>query len=70
MNATTVSKIIDDLATNPGFFNAHGIDLESCRVPPRKIRFKDSFRDGEFLYLWLVLRELSDDEDGYLVVFG
>ena len=50
--------------------NAHGVDLRSCLVPPEKIRCRSvssPCQDAE-LDLWLVLTEVPESRDGYLIV--
>jgi hypothetical protein len=70
MDAEAVAQIIaNDLAENPHFFNAHEVDLQACLVPPTRLTFENSFREGELLTLWLVLREDPAKQEGYLVVF-
>jgi predicted RNase H-like HicB family nuclease len=70
LNADEVVRVIaDDVKAHPCFFNPHGIELETCLVPPCKLRFIDSFREGQFLDLWMVLEECPGSDTGYLVVF-
>jgi len=70
MHAQEVSSIIaGDLAQNPNFFNAHGVDVVACLVQPELVEFDDSFNDGKTISLWLVLKERPNEEDGYLVVY-
>lgn len=70
MNAETITEIIAaDLAANPGFFNSHNVDVRTSLVIPTRLRCENSFREGEFLDLWLVLREHPAEESGYLIVF-
>jgi hypothetical protein len=70
MDAQAVSRLIaSDLSANPGFYNSHGVDLQASLVAPELLQFEDSFRQGEFLTLWLVLKECPTERAGYLVVY-
>ncbi len=70
MDAEGVAQIIiTDLAENPHFFNSHGVDVQAALVPPQQMKFQNSFREGEILILWLVLKECPNENEGYLVVF-
>jgi hypothetical protein len=65
-----ISKIIaDDLMANPDCFNSHGVHVTACAVTPRRLKCEDSFRDGAFVDLWLVLKERPGTAEGYLMVF-
>lgn len=53
--------------------NAHGVDLRRCLVTPRLIRCRNTFPTPDApspreLELWLVLTEIPDSTDGYLIV--
>ena len=70
MDAQAVSRLIaNDLRANPTFNNPHGVDVPVCLVVPELLEFEDSFRKGEFLSLWLVLKESPTERDGYLIVY-
>lgn len=71
MTAKDIQKIIkDDLESNPKFFNPHNIDIKRCSVEPKKLKFENSFSNGELLDLWLVLKEKPDSNDGYLIIYN
>jgi hypothetical protein len=50
--------------------NAHGVDLAKSLVAPERIRCRslDAGAQGEELDLWLVLTEIPESRDGYLIV--
>jgi hypothetical protein len=70
MEASEVSRIIEDeIDGNWSVSNAHGVELKRCLVTPTKHAYEDSFKEGETIYLWLVLEEIPEDRSGYKIVF-
>ena len=68
VRAVVVAEIGDDLSQS----NAHGVDLRSCLVQPRKVSCRNTFpklNGGKPLQLWIVLEETPGKRDGYLIVF-
>ena len=49
--------------------NWHGLSLADCLVEPIKKKYEDSFNEGEYLELWLVLEEHPEDNSGYKIVY-
>ena len=67
MDASAVSRLIaSDLSANPGPW---GFEVQACLVAPELLKCEDSFREGEFLTLWLVLKTSPTERDGYLIVY-
>lgn len=48
--------------------NSHGVDLKRCLVEPYQETFEDSFREGELLDLYVVLKEDPINDAGYQIV--
>ena len=70
MEAAEVSEIIErEIGGDWSLSNLHGVDLRRCLVKPTKKVYKDSFREGEKVELWLVLEEVPEDHSGYKIVF-
>ena len=70
MNASEISKIIErEIDGDWSRSNAHGVDLKRCLVAPVKHTYRDSFKEGETIELWLVLEEVPEDKSGYKIVF-
>jgi hypothetical protein len=72
-SAKQVSQLVSqELIHCAEFSSWHGItaeNLEKHRVsPPCSRRFKESFQDG-CLWLWVILDELPQSKDGYLIVY-
>ena len=64
------ARIEREIASTPDSPNPHGVDLHRCLLAPTKQRFEDSFREGEYLSLWLVLEEEPESHDGYKIVYS
>ena len=70
MTAPEISEIIErEIDGNWSLSNAHGVDLKRCLVAPVKHTYRDSFKEGETLELWLVLEEVPEEKGGYKIVF-
>ena len=70
MTAEDVKSRIDrEIAGQSDFPNPHGLDMSRCLLVPTKKRFEDSFAQGDYLSLWLVLEECPDSRDGYKIVY-
>jgi len=70
MNASEISELIErEIDGKWSLSNAHGVDLKRCLVAPVKHTYRDSFKEGETLELWLVLEEVPEDKSGYKIVF-
>ncbi len=55
--------------------NAHGVDLRSCLVKPKRIqviwrKVRDGKMTEETHEVWLVLEERPLTKDGYMIVFN
>jgi hypothetical protein len=79
MSPAEVSKIIadevasagEDWLTRPGN-NPHRLVLRKCLVGPQRVTCRNTFpafRSGKPFEAWLVLEELPNSNDGYLIIF-
>ncbi|HYX71806.1 MAG TPA: hypothetical protein VE732_03480 [Nitrososphaera sp.] len=70
MESSEISEIIErEINDNWSLSNAHGVELKRCLVPPTKLVYQDSFKEGETIELWLVLEEIPEDKSGYKIIF-
>jgi hypothetical protein len=63
------NRVEQEIAENWGRSNAHGVDLRTCLVDPRRQQYRDSFDQSRTLDLWLVLEEDTRTHGGYEIVF-
>ncbi len=61
--------IAQEIGSNWGHTNAHGVDLRACLVTPQQRSYFDSMDDSRMLDLWRVLEEDPDTHAGYEIVF-
>ena len=70
VHSLVLAEIGDDWSRT----NAHGVDLRSCLVEPRRIQIIwHSIRKGQVTQqtqdVWLILEERPATKDGYIIVF-
>lgn len=59
--------IASEIKGNFSITNLHGVDLKKCLVEPFRQIFEKSFREGEFVELFVILKEHPQTSEGYLV---
>jgi hypothetical protein len=74
VTAADVSKrIADEIATvGENWFAEHGLSISRCLVHPERVTCTNTFpafRGGKPFEAWLVLEELSNNDDGYRIIF-
>ncbi len=62
-------RVDEEIGENWAASNAHGVELSRCLVTPQKGTYRDSFREGETIELWLVLEEDPIARKGYKIVY-
>lgn len=69
MSPAEVSRIIaDEIGTDWGRSNLHGVDLRASLLPPHRRSFSDA-HDKTTREMWLVLEEKPQERSGYKIVF-
>ena len=63
------NRVEQEIAGDWGRSNAHGVDLKTCLVDPRRQQYRDSFNESRTLDLWLVLEEDVQTHGGYEIIF-
>jgi hypothetical protein len=59
-----------EIKGNFSITNLHGVDLKKCLVEPFRHIFEKSFREGEFVELFVILKEHPQTSEGYLIVYN
>jgi hypothetical protein len=62
-------RVEQEIGSDWGRSNPHGIDLSRCLVHPERRHFCDSFNQNRTIDLWLVLEQDTKTHEGYKIVF-
>jgi hypothetical protein len=70
MTPSEVTQLIaQEIGSNWGHTNAHGLDLKVCLVTPELGAYCDPMDDARTFDLWRVLEEHPNTRSGYRIVF-
>ena len=66
-----INEIIrSEIGGNYSISNLHGVDLKKCLVEPYLQVFEKSFKEGELVELYVVLKEHPTANDGYQITYN
>jgi hypothetical protein len=70
MTPSEITQLIaQEIGSDWGHTNAHGVNLRACLVAPQQRTYFDPMDDARKFDLWRVLEEHPDTHAGYEIVF-
>jgi hypothetical protein len=63
------ARIRIEIGDNWDISNAHGVDLKTCLITPKKQEYSDPINESTKIELWTVLEE-TPDGNGYKICYN